>query len=207
MSIQDLFKQIETSRAPAGKPEYLVVGLGNPGKEYESTRHNAGFLALDHVAGTLGVKLDRAKYDALCADVVIDGHRVLLMKPQTYMNASGIAVSAAADFYKIAPERVIVICDDITQAPGKVRIRRSGSAGGHNGLKSVIGMLDSDAFPRIRLGVGEKPSPDYDLAAWVTGKFSDADKKALFARFDDVNGSLALILAGDFEKAMCLYNG
>ena len=207
MSIQDLFKQIETARTAAGKPEYLVVGLGNPGREYENTRHNAGFLALDHVAGTLGVKLDRAKYDALCADAVVDGHRVLLMKPQTYMNASGIAVSAAADFYKIAPERVIVICDDITQAPGKVRIRRSGSAGGHNGLKSVIGMLDSDAFPRIRLGVGEKPSPDYDLAAWVTGKFSDADKKALFARFDDVNGALALILAGDFEKAMCLYNG
>lgn len=207
MSIYDLFKKIETQRVPAGKPDYIIAGLGNPGKEYESTRHNAGFLAVDSIATRLGVKIDRAKYDSLVADAVIGEKHVLLMKPQTYMNSSGTAISAAADFYKIPAERVLVICDDITQAPGKMRIRRSGSAGGHNGLKSIIGFLDSEKFPRIRLGVGEKPSPDYDLAAWVTGKFSEADKKALTSRFDDVYHAAELVLAGDFERAMCLYNG
>jgi aminoacyl-tRNA hydrolase len=207
MSIQDLFKKIETARVPAGKPEYIVAGLGNPGREYAETRHNAGFMALDFIAAKLGVKTDRAKFDALCGNAGIGGKSVLLMKPQTYMNSSGIAVSAAADYYKIPPEHVVVLCDDITQAPGKLRIRRSGSAGGHNGLKSIIGMLDTENFPRIRLGIGEKPSPEYDLAAWVTGKFSEADKKALTSRFDGVYHAVELILAGDFEKAMCLYNG
>ena len=192
---------------PAGKPEYIVAGLGNPGKDYAATRHNAGFMALDHLAQRLNAKVNRAKFDALCGDAGIGGRAVLLMKPQTYMNASGIAISAAAEYYKIPPEHVIVLCDDITQAPGKLRIRRSGSAGGHNGLKSIIGMLDSENFPRIRLGIGEKPSAEYDLAAWVTGKFSDADRKALASRFDDVYHALELIIAGDFERAMCLYNG
>lgn len=192
---------------PAGKPEYIVAGLGNPGKDYAATRHNAGFMALDHLAQRLNAKVNRAKFDALCGDAGIGGRAVLLMKPQTYMNASGIAISAAAEYYKIPPEHVIVLCDDITQAPGKLRIRRSGSAGGHNGLKSIIGMLDSENFPRIRLGIGEKPSAEYDLAAWVTGKFSDADRKALASRFDDVYHALELMIAGDFERAMCLYNG
>ncbi len=192
---------------PAGKPEYIVAGLGNPGKDYAATRHNAGFMALDHLAQRLNAKVNRAKFDALCGDAGIGGRAVLLMKPQTYMNASGIAISAAAEYYKIPPEHVIVLCDDITQALGKLRIRRSGSAGGHNGLKSIIGMLDSENFPRIRLGIGEKPSAEYDLAAWVTGKFSDADRKALASRFDDVYHALELMIAGDFERAMCLYNG
>ena len=192
---------------PAGKPEYIVAGLGNPGKDYAATRHNAGFMALDHLAQRLNAKVNRAKFDSLCGDAGIGGRAVLLMKPQTYMNASGIAISAAAEYYKIPPEHVIVLCDDITQALGKLRIRRSGSAGGHNGLKSIIGMLDSENFPRIRLGIGEKPSAEYDLAAWVTGKFSDADRKALASRFDDVYHALELMIAGDFERAMCLYNG
>ena len=207
MSIDALFEKIKSARMPAGKPEYLIAGLGNPGREYAETRHNAGFMAADFLADMLKVKIDRAKFDALCADAVIAQKRVLLMKPQTYMNASGIAVSAAADYYNIPPAHIIVLCDDITQAPGKLRIRRSGSAGGHNGLKSIIGMLDGEDFPRIRLGVGEKPSPDYDLAAWVTGKFSETDKKALVSRFEDVYHALELLLAGDFERAMCLYNG
>jgi len=207
MSIEDLFKKIASPGLSRGGIEYLIAGLGNPGKDYAETRHNAGFLAIDFVAGKCGVKIDRAKFDALCADTEIGGKKVLLMKPQTYMNLSGKAVMEAADFYKIAPEHVLVLCDDITQAPGKLRIRRSGSAGGHNGLKSIIGMLDSENFPRIRLGVGEKPSPEYDLAAWVTGKFSEADKKALTSRFDGVYHAIELILAGDFERAMCLYNG
>lgn len=207
MSIDDLFKKIGTSGIPAGKPEYIVAGLGNPGKEYAGTRHNAGFMAIDFIAEKLGVRIDRAKFDALCGDAKISGNRVLLMKPQTYMNASGVSVLAVADYYKILPEHVIVLCDDITQAPGKLRIRRGGSAGGHNGLKSIIGMLDSEGFPRIRLGIGEKPSPEYDLAAWVTGKFSESDKKALTSRFEEVYHAVELIIAGDFERAMCLYNG
>ena len=207
MPIEELFQKIKSMRMPAGKPEYIVAGLGNPGKDYAATRHNAGFMALDHLAQRLNAKVNRAKFDALCGDAGIGGRAVLLMKPQTYMNASGIAISAAAEYYKIPPEHVIVLCDDITQAPGKLRIRRSGSAGGHNGLKSIIGMLDSENFPRIRLGIGEKPSAEYDLAAWVTGKFSEADRKALASRFDDVYHALELMIAGDFERAMCLYNG
>ena len=207
MPIEELFQKIKSMRMPAGKPEYIVAGLGNPGKDYAATRHNAGFMALDHLAQRLNAKVNRAKFDALCGDAGIGGRAVLLMKPQTYMNASGIAISAAAEYYKIPPEHVIVLCDDITQAPGKLRIRRSGSAGGHNGLKSIIGMLDSENFPRIRLGIGEKPSAEYDLAAWVTGNFSEADRKALASRFDDVYHALELMIAGDFERAMCLYNG
>ena len=191
------------------KPTYdwLIAGLGNPGPEYEKTRHNTGFMSLDLLAARLQVKVSKERFKALTAQADFDGQRLLLMKPQTYMNSSGIAVSAAADYYKIPPEHVVVLCDDITQAPGKLRIRRSGSAGGHNGLKSIIGMLDTENFPRIRLGIGEKPSPEYDLAAWVTGKFSEADKKALTSRFDGVYHAVELILAGDFEKAMCLDNG
>ena len=127
------------------------------------------------------------------------------MKPQTFMNASGIAIDEAASFYKIPPEHIIVLCDDITQKPGHIRIRKSGSAGGHNGLKSVIGFCGSE-FPRIRMGVGEKPAPEYDLADWVTGKLPDADMKALVSRFDDVYEALRLILRGDYDRAMNLYN-
>ncbi len=208
MSIDDLFKKIATtSSAPAGKPEYLIVGLGNPGKEYENTRHNAGFLAIDHIAEKCGVKINKAKYDALYTEATIGGKTVLLMKPQTFMNASGTSVSAAANFYKIPAEHIIVISDDITQKPGKIRVRKSGSAGGQKGLKSVIEWMATDKIPRIRIGVGEKPTPEYDLADWVLGKFPEEDKKAVTARFDDVKGAAELILAGDFEKAMCLYNG
>ena len=207
MSIEDLFRQISTSTHTSGKPEYIVAGLGNPGKEYEETRHNAGFLAIDFVAEKLGVKINRAKYDSLCTEARIGDKNVLLMKPQTYMNRSGIAISAAADFYKIPTQNILVLCDDITQNPGKIRIRKSGSAGGHNGLKNIIEYGGSDKFPRIRIGVGAKPTPEYDLADWVTGKFSAEDKKAVSARFADIEKAIPLILSGDIEKAMCLYNG
>ena len=207
MSIEDLFKQIATSAPLSGKPEYIVAGLGNPGKEYQETRHNAGFLAIDYVAENLGVKINRAKYDSLCAEVRIGDKNVLLMKPQTYMNRSGTAISAAAEFYKIPAQNILVLCDDITQNPGKIRIRKSGSAGGHNGLKNIIEYNGSDKFPRIRIGVGAKPSPEYDLADWVTGKIPTEDKKAISARFSDIEKAIPLILSGDYERAMCLYNG
>ncbi len=207
MSIEDLFKQISASSHTSGKPEYIVAGLGNPGREYEETRHNAGFLAIDFVAEKLGVKINRAKYNALCAEVRIGDKNVLLMKPQTYMNLSGTSICEAADFYKIPTENILVLCDDITQNPGKLRIRKSGSAGGHNGLKNIIQYGGSDKFPRIRIGVGAKPTPEYDLADWVTGKIPAEDKKAIASRFADIEKAIPLILSGDFERAMCLYNG
>ena len=207
MSLDDLFKKISTESAVGAKPEYIIAGLGNPGKEYEETRHNAGFLAIDHMAASLGVKINRAKYDALIAEAKLGGKNVLLMKPQTFMNSSGTAISAAADFYKIPAENIIILCDDITQKPGKLRIRKSGSAGGHNGLKSIIQWLGTDKFPRVRIGVGEKPNPEYDLADWVLGKFPAEDKKAIAARFDDAKGACEQILSGNLERAMCLYNG
>lgn len=207
MSLDDLFKKISSGGAhSAGKPEYIVAGLGNPGKEYEQTRHNAGFLAIDFVAEKLGARINRAKYNALCAEVKIGDKNVLLMKPQTYMNLSGTSICEAAAFYKIPTDRILVLCDDITQNPGKLRIRKSGSAGGHNGLKNIIEYGGSDQFPRIRIGVGAKPTPEYDLAAWVTGKMPAEDKKAIEDRFGDVEKAIPLILAGEFEKAMCLYN-
>ncbi len=207
MSIEDLFKKISSGSAPVGKPEYIIAGLGNPGKEYAETRHNAGFLAIDYMAEKCGVTINKAKFDALCTEASLGGKTVLLMKPQTFMNASGTAVSAAASFYKIPAEHVLVISDDITQKPGKIRIRKSGSAGGQKGLKSVIEWMGTDKFPRIRIGIGEKPTPEYDLGDWVLGKIPEADKKAITARFDDIKAASELVLAGDFEKAMCDYNG
>lgn len=208
MSIDDLFKKIASGNSQTvGKPEYIVAGLGNPGREYEETRHNAGFLAIDFVAEKLGVKINRAKYNALCAEIKIGDKNVLLMKPQTYMNLSGTSICEAAAFYKIPTDHILVLCDDITQNPGKLRIRKSGSAGGHNGLKNIIEYGGSDKFPRIRIGVGAKPTPEYDLAAWVTGKLPTEDKKAIVARFGDIEKAIPLILSGEMEKAMCLYNG
>ena len=208
MSIEDLFRQISSGGASAsGKPTHIIAGLGNPGREYEQTRHNAGFLAIDYLAEKLGVKINRAKYNALCAEVRIGDKNVLLMKPQTYMNLSGTSICEAAAFYKIPTANILVLCDDITQNPGKIRIRKSGSAGGHNGLKNIIQYGGSDQFPRIRIGVGAKPTPEYDLADWVTGKLPEEDKKAIAARFADIEKVIPLILAGDFEKAMCRCNG
>ncbi|MBQ8448766.1 MAG: aminoacyl-tRNA hydrolase [Clostridia bacterium] len=208
MNIDELFKKIASEREEkAAKPiSYIVVGLGNPGKEYEGTRHNAGFTALDYISEKCGEKVQKFKFDALVGEANIGGARVLLMKPHTYMNASGVAVSAAADFYKIPPENVIVICDDIAQKPGKMRIRKTGSAGGQNGLKSIIACLDSKDFKRIRIGVGDRPNREYDLADWVLGKFSADDKKLVEECFEKAYGAIEFIVKGDIEKAMCAYN-
>ncbi|MBO5024234.1 MAG: aminoacyl-tRNA hydrolase [Clostridia bacterium] len=208
MNIDELFKKIAAEReAKAACPiTFIVAGLGNPGKEYDGTRHNAGFAALDYISEKCGEKVQKAKFDSLVGEANIAGARVLLMKPQTFMNSSGTAISVAADFYKIAPENVIVLCDDIAQDPGKMRIRKSGSAGGHNGLKSIIAFLDSVNFKRIRIGVGAKPNPEYDLADWVLGKFSADDKKLVESCFEKAYNAIELIVKGDIEKAMCAYN-
>jgi PTH1 family peptidyl-tRNA hydrolase len=206
--IFDLFKKIsEEKKTDSGKIEYIVVGLGNPGDKYTYTRHNAGFLAMDYISQKLGVKIKNVKFKALVTDTTIGSHRVLLMKPQTYMNNSGEAVREAVDFYKIPAENVIVISDDVAQAPGRMRIRKSGSAGGQKGLNSIIVHLGTDQFPRIRIGVGEKPNPEYDMADWVLGKIPEADQEKMFSIFGCVNDCLPLILDGKTDDAMGKFNG
>lgn len=186
--------------------DWLVAGLGNPGKKYEGTRHNAGFDALDFIARRWNAPTPRVKFEGLCAQATVGGQKVILLKPQTFMNLSGRSIGAAADFYKIDPSHVIVLCDDVTQSPGKVRIRPSGSAGGHNGLKDIIARLGSQEFPRVRLGVGEKPNPEYDLADWVLGRLSGDDRKAFESRLEDVADAVELILAGKLPEAQNRYN-
>lgn len=203
MSIFDLFAQISHQQ---GKIEYLIVGLGNPGAKYEKTRHNAGFHALDAVLEQNGLTLGRNKFKALVTDGTLSGKRCLFMKPQTFMNLSGEAVGEAARFYKIPPERVIVLFDDISLPPGKLRIRRKGSAGGHNGIKSIIEHLDSENFPRVKLGVGAKPRPDYDLADWVLGKFPPDDAKLVTGRHTDVEAACRLLMAGKLGEAQNKFN-
>ena len=208
MSIFDLFKKIENERGAtqSGAVSHIIVGLGNPGSEYEITRHNAGFMAIDRLCEVLGVKCDRVKFKALTAQATIGQSRVLIMKPQTYMNKSGEAVGEAARFYKLDAQSVIVISDDITLDVAKLRIRKKGSAGGHNGLKSIIEHLNTDTFPRIKLGVGQKPHPDYDVVDFVLGKFSEQDLKALRATIESVPEALKLMLAGSYDEAMNKYN-
>ena len=200
-NIFDLFKKIE-KKEEALPVTHLVVGLGNPGKDYEKTRHNAGFMAIDYIAGKCGVSINKLKFRALIAEANIAGKRVLLMKPETFMNSSGEAIGEACAFYKIPAENVIVLHDEISFEPGRFRIRRKGSAGGHNGLKSIIAHLSSDEFPRIKIGVGQKPSPDYDLINWVLGRFSQDDLTALSSQFENIYSSVELMLTGRIEEAM-----
>lgn len=203
-NIFDLFKKIES--APQGPVSFIVVGLGNIGKQYELTRHNAGFLAIDRIAEKYGARIDRVKFHATVGECTIAGQRVLLMKPTTLMNNSGIAVGEAAAFYKIPPERVLVLHDEISFDPGMIRIRRKGSAGGHNGLKSIIARLPGEDFPRIKIGVGKKPSPEYDLANWVLGRMPEGDMKLMSARFDDIATATEMIVKGDIDGAMAKFS-
>lgn len=192
--------------SPAHTPEFLIVGLGNPGKKYEFTRHNTGFLTADVLALKFSFKIDRLKFKSLMGELNLNGHRCIVMKPQTFMNNSGEAVREAASFYKIPPENVIVMYDDISLPVGKLRIRRKGSDGGHNGIKSIIYHLRSDQFPRIKIGVGEKPHPDADLADWVLSGFSKQELLELRSASDKACEALELIVEGNTEKAMNLYN-
>ena len=186
--------------------EYLIVGLGNPGKKYETTRHNVGFLFVTYLEQELNFTAKKLKFHALIGDTKIGSHRVLVMKPQTMMNNSGEAVAECASFYKIPPENIIVVYDDISLEPGKLRIRRKGSAGGHNGIKSIISRLGSENFPRIKLGVGAKPSPDYDLADWVLSQIPKKDIPATKDAIANACDSLKFILDNDIDGAMSKYN-
>ena len=192
---------------PSGPVEYLIVGLGNPGAQYEGTRHNAGFMALDAVAEKAGVKLDRLKFKGLCAQAVVAGKKVLLLKPSTFMNLSGQSVTEAMRFYKLPPEHVIVVYDDISFAPGKLRIRLKGSDGGQNGMKNIIYLSGSDAFPRIKLGTGDRPDRRYDLADWVLSRFSESERKLFDSAVENACDALELMVQGKTEEAMNRYNG
>ena len=198
------FKKKEFSSASS--PEFLIVGLGNPGEKYEYTRHNAGFLPLDRLCVEENFKINKIKYKSVIGEVNICSHKCIAMKPQTFMNNSGEAVREAASFYKIPPERIIVIFDDISLPCGKLRIRRKGSDGGHNGIKSIIYHLGSDNFPRIKICVGEKPHPDYDLADWVLSEFKKDEAAPLKQAIDNACDALVLMLDGEIDEAMNRFN-
>ncbi len=207
-NIFDIFKKIETERNDKALAPitHLVVGLGNPGDKYFYTRHNAGFLAMDYISQKCGATVNKSKFKALVGEATIAGKRVLLMKPQTFMNASGEAVREAANFYKIPMENIIVLSDDVNLDVGRMRVRKSGSDGGQKGLRSIITLMSSDSFPRIRFGVGKKPHPDYDMADWVLGNLSEEDKKAIFDCFVTGYEGLEKLLAGDVDGAMQICN-
>ena len=194
-------------KKPAPGPvDFLVVGLGNPGRQYENTRHNAGFMAVDMLAGKHHAAVDRIKFKGLTGTCTLGGVRTLLLKPGTYMNLSGQSVQEAMAFYKLPPERVLILFDDINLAPGKLRLRRKGSDGGHNGMKNIIYLTGSDQFPRVKLGVGQKPHPDYDLADWVLSKFTEKEDKELHTALENACAACELIAKGEMDKAMNLYN-
>ena len=189
-----------------GAVEYLIVGLGNPDRKYENTRHNCGWLAVDYIADKLGCRVNRIKFKSFVGECVISGKKALLMKPTTYMNNSGQAVVEAMNFYKLKPENVIVIFDDVSLEVCKMRIRQKGSDGGQKGMRSIIYLSGSDAFPRIKIGIGAKPNPDWDLADWVLSKFTDDERKLLHDRFEDALEAVELMTDGKADRAMNRFN-
>lgn len=184
---------------------FLIAGLGNPSKEYEGTRHNAGFMVLDALADKLGTDISEKKHKALCGKAVIGGEKVILLKPQTFMNSSGESLRAAADYYKIAPEDILVVYDDISLEPGQLRIRAKGSAGGHNGLKSIIAHLGTQDFPRVRVGIGAKP-PRMDLADYVLGHFSKGEKAVMETAVKEAADAVCEVVTEGVDKAMNDHN-
>jgi PTH1 family peptidyl-tRNA hydrolase len=191
----------------SGGAAWLLVCLGNPGDQYENTRHNVGFMVADEVAERQRAPIQKLKFKALTNLLTISGEKVLVMKPITYMNLSGEAVRQAVDFYKVPPDHVLVVSDDTALPIGKLRIRKGGSAGGHNGLKNIIQHLGTDQFPRVRVGVGEKPHPDYDMADWVLGKFTGEDKKAMDAAVKRTADAIECILNDGLDRGMNRFNG
>lgn len=186
---------------------WLIVGLGNPGREYEKSRHNCGFRCLDILAERLGCKVDKLKFQGLWGQTTYGGKKLFLLKPMTYMNFSGRAVLQLSAYYHIPPQRLIVLFDDISLIPGRLRVRADGSAGGHNGIKSIIQELGSQDFPRVKIGVGAKPNPEYDLADWVLSSFSALDEKALAVSLDNAAKAALTIIDSGVPEAANRYNG
>ena len=186
--------------------EYIIVGLGNPESKYSRTRHNVGFMAVDRLGDKVGCRFEKMKFDAIFGKCTVSGKSCLLVKPQTYMNNSGRAVRDIASFYKVPLERINVIADDISLPVGKIRIRSKGSAGGHNGLKDIIALCGGEAFARVKVGVGNKPTPDYDLADWVLSRFTADETPALDGALEDACGAVQLMVAGKVSEAMNRFN-
>ena len=206
MGIMDLFNQISSGTASGGPVEYIIVGLGNPGIQYQDTRHNAGFMAIDTIAEKYGADVKRIKFKSLCGECTMGGKKCLLMKPSTYMNNSGEAVVEAMNFYKLGIENLIVIYDDISLEPSKLRIRRKGSDGGHNGIKSIIYLTGEDTFPRIKIGVGKKPHPQYNLADWVLSNFKSDEIPRIREACQHAAEAAELMVSGKINEAMNKYN-
>ena len=206
--ISELFKLISKPKntLPAGPVEYIVACLGNPGKQYENTRHNVGFITADKIAEKRGFKIDRLRFQSLTGEVMIAGKKVLFLKPSTFMNLSGQAVVEAMNFYKVPIEKVIVIHDDVSLAPGRLRIRQKGSDGGHNGLKNIIYLSGKNTFPRVKIGVGDKPHPDYDMADWVLGVPNADDRKLIEEAILKIDEIVELIVSDKFNEAMNRFN-
>ena len=190
-----------------GGVQWLLVCLGNPGREYEKTRHNVGFLAADLLSERTGVKCNKLKYRALTGEMRLGGQRVLVLKPQTYMNLSGEAVKLAGAFYKIPPERVLVISDDVSLPLGKLRVRAGGSAGGHNGLKNIIAHLGTDQFPRVKVGVGAPAHPEHEMVDWVIGNFTPDERKVLDKALERAVDAAVCVIEKGVSEAQNRYNG
>jgi len=207
--IFELFKMIEKkdSTPTSSNITHIVVGLGNPGEKYSRTRHNAGFLCMDYLSQKYALPKFKLRFKSTCAEGTVNGHRVLFMKPETFMNNSGEAVKEAAAFYKIPTQNIIVMSDDINLAPGVLRIRQNGSDGGQKGLRSIIEHMGSDNIPRLRVGVGAKPSPEYDLCDWVLGEIPKANQEEMFDAFERISEAIPLILDGKINDAINKYNG
>ena len=186
---------------------WLIVGLGNPGKDYERTRHNCGFRAVDLLAGKLGCKIDKGKFQGLYGQAMYNGRKLMLLKPQTYMNLSGRSVLQLSAYFNIPPQRIIVLFDDISLEPGRRRVRPDGSAGGHNGIKSIIQELGSQAFPRVKIGVGGKPDPNADLADWVLSGFTAKEEKALAVALENAADATLAIIEKGVPEAANRFNG
>jgi PTH1 family peptidyl-tRNA hydrolase len=201
MDIFEIFKKINGEERPHGKITYIVVGLGNPGVVYENTRHNAGFAAIDKIAAKCGTSFTKMKWGSYIADVNLGDVRTLLIKPLNYMNLSGEPVNEAMEFYKIPPERTLILCDDINAEPGRIRIRRNGTHGGHNGLRSIFDITDSIDFPRIKIGVGEKPE-GWNLSEWVLSKMKPEEAQAFASATDNAAAAAELIVNGKIDEAM-----
>lgn len=193
-------------KSKGGSVDAIIVGLGNPGIKYATTRHNVGFMAIDYILDKLNVKADKQKFDANYVKCEIDGKSVIILKPLTFMNLSGDSIFKAASFFKVPSENIIIIYDDVLLDVGKMRIRRKGSDGGHNGIKSIIARLHADSFPRIKIGVGKKPHPDYDLADWVLSPLPLKDREIINDNMDKVFDAVKLILNGNTDEAMNRYN-
>lgn len=206
MSIFDVFDKISQSQTTTGQPEYIIAGLGNPGMQYDNTRHNAGFNVIDMLAKQYNTEINRLRFKGKTAEVTIEGIKCLLLKPTTYMNNSGESIVQAMEFYKLDVDKLIVVCDDISLDCGKIRIRRKGSHGGHNGLRSIIDLTGRDDFQRIKVGVGKKPHPDYDLAKWVLGKFNSDDIEKMKISAENACESIKLMIQGKTDEAMNKYN-